>query len=273
MNTTARLAVDVNGELEQWLRVNESFSEKDLDSDLVAKFPPEPLIHRVSGLSDRHDFAKHGCDLFRALSQASPIALHRFASVIDFGVGSGRLARMFKGFKGRYIGIDIDHQLVEWVGQNLPWVTPLPSVPRQPLELPDQVADCVISVSVFTHMNEKDSAMYLAELRRVTRDDAYLFLTVHGERALARALCEQRIASMLSIPEDEILSASRAFEATGFHFARQHIGHLTTDAYDYGITFISDKYIHSLWAKHFTVKRVVPGAIHDFQDIVVLRKA
>ncbi|SDP92579.1 Methyltransferase domain-containing protein [Phyllobacterium sp. YR620] len=272
MATTHGLNLDVNCEPEQWLHFNESFSENDLDSGLVAKFPPEPLMYKVSGLTDKRDFAKHGCDVFRALSQASPIALHRFESIIDFGVGSGKLARIFKGFQGKYTGIDVDHELLEWVHQNLPWVNSVPSVPRRPLELPDQVADCVISISVFTHMNEKDSTLYLDELKRVTRDGAYLFLTVHGERALSRALSEQRIANMLSIPENEFRNAARAFETTGFHFSRQD-GHLTTDNYDYGITFISANYIHSAWAQDFIVERIVPGAIHDFQDIVVLRKA
>jgi SAM-dependent methyltransferase len=230
-------------------------------------------MQRVSGLTDPRDFAQHGCDIFSALAQASPVALSRFANIIDFGVGSGRLARMFKGYRGEYRGLDVDFELIKWVGSNLPWVKAAPNVPRMPLDVPNDAADCVISISVFTHMDEADCSMYLAELKRVTRKGAALFLTVHGTRALTRALTEKRIADMLAIPDKEIQSARRAFESgRGFHFARQGAGHLTTEQYDYGITFINESYLESVWSKYFTLDKIVFGAIHDFQDIVVLRK-
>ena len=57
---------------------------------------------------------------------------------------------------------------------------------------------------------------------------------------------------------------------TGFHFARQR-GHLTTDTYDYGITFIARRWIDAARSKWYDVE-LVPGGIHDFQDVVVLRR-
>ena len=51
-------------------------------------------------------FAQHGRDIYAALDAASPKPLRSFASVPDFGVGSGRLARLFTGFDGRYVGVD-----------------------------------------------------------------------------------------------------------------------------------------------------------------------
>src|SRR5206468_2840901 len=158
-----------------------------------------------------------------------------------------RLARMFKGFRGDYYGVDVDHELVAWADSNLSWVQVAPSLARKALDIPDRTAECVISVSVFTHMNETDCAFYLAELKRLTKKGGYLFLTVHGERALERALTERRISDMLSIPTDELQEARRAFDGAGFHFARQSTGHLTTAEYDYGITFISRKYLEAVW--------------------------
>jgi hypothetical protein len=100
---------------------------------MAAPFPPAPMMYRVSGLTSEHDFAKHGRDLFSALSKASPKSLLDFQTVLDFGIGSGRLARMFKDFRGTYYGADVDHELVDWVKSALPWVTGLATAPRQPL--------------------------------------------------------------------------------------------------------------------------------------------
>jgi hypothetical protein len=52
----------------------------------------------TSGITNSRDFAHHGKDLFLALSKASEKALSSYESILDFGVGSGRLARMFMSF-------------------------------------------------------------------------------------------------------------------------------------------------------------------------------
>ena len=238
---------------------------------LTAPFPPPQLMHRVSGLTTEADFAQHGRDLFSALSKASPRPLLDFQRVLDFGVGSGRLARMFKNFRGTYYGADVDHELLAWTASALPWVSAMPTTPRQPLPCPDGECDCVISVSVFSHMNEPDAAFYVRELHRVTRPGALLFLTVHGHRALVRALTESRILEMLAISGESANASVAKLASTGFSFVRQN-GHLTSDSYDYGIAFIGETYVRSHWSRLFSVEGITSGGIHDFQDIVVLRR-
>jgi SAM-dependent methyltransferase len=209
-----------------------TFTDDELfDQSIAAPFPPLTLMQRVSGLTRNADFAAHGRVMFSALEKASPQPLFSYRDIFDFGVGSGRLARMFSGFTGRYVGADIDHELLEWVGQYLPWVMPLPTTARVPLPCLDGSSDCVISVSVFTHMNREDCLFYLGELRRITRPGAILLLTVHGERALVRAEQERSIFEMLSIPQSGITCARRAIDQGGFEFIRQN-GHLTTASYD-----------------------------------------
>ena len=105
----------------------------------------------------------------------------------------------------------------------------------------------------------------------MVRPGGYLFLSVHGQRALARALGETKIVDMLSIPTWDIERARRVFEqGSGYSFVVQ-AGHLTTDEHPYGITFISERYIRSVWGRWFDVVEVASGAIHDFQDIVILK--
>jgi SAM-dependent methyltransferase len=237
---------------------------------MAAPVPPGPLMHRVSGLTSEADFAKHGRDLFSALSKASPKSLLDFQAILDFGVGSGRLARMFKDFRGTYYGADVDHELVEWSARALPWVTGMPTTPRAPLPCAGGQFDCVISVSVFSHMNEQDAGFYIRELQRVTRPGALLFLSIHGQRALDRALSESNILTMLAIPEDSVRLSVARLASTGFSFVQQ--GYWTSDSYDYGMTFIGENYVRAKWSMVFSVESISFGAIHDFQDIVVLKR-
>lgn len=201
----------------------------------VSPFPPPELMQNVSGLINEKDFASHGADFYIALSQASSIPLSQYESVLDFGCGCGRLARLFKGHPGEVHGCDIDYRHIEWVRQNL------------------------------TFMNAE--------------------LTVHGEQALTRAISEPSIREMLWMEEDHFQRARREF-AHGKHAFILQRGHLTTidseksasqnnaiieEPFEYGITFIPESYIKDHWGRWFDVVDYRHGALHSFQDIVVLR--
>jgi SAM-dependent methyltransferase len=198
--------------------------------------------------------------------------LAEFRSILDFGCGVGRVARLFAGFRGEYTGVDVDANLVNWVSENLPHVNAYLSVPRAPLPLENAAFDCVISISVYTHMNESDQLFYLGELQRVTKTGAILMLTIHGKRALHRALDEDFVFNLVCCPREELEGAKESLNTgSGYKFIRQ-LGHLTTEEYDYGITFISEDYVRNVWSDYFDVVSIADGALHDFQDIVTLRR-
>jgi SAM-dependent methyltransferase len=264
----------IAGDLATWIHFNEVDAFNSVVArEYVAPFPPADLMHRTAATASDADFAAHGATIMRALVESSPEPLANFRSLLDFGVGAGRLARLFKGYRGRYVGVDVEQEMVDWVNRHLPWVEAYRTEPVRTLPFPDGVFDAVVSVSVFTHMNEHDHLFYLEELKRVTAPGARLLLTVCGVRVIERAEQSPGVLQMLSIPPDELERAREAFErGNGFRFVRQE-GHLTSEAYEYGITFISPAYIAQRWSPYFEFERVVPGAIHDFQDIVVLRRA
>ena len=264
----------IRGSLDPWLRLNEFTAFESVRARaLVAPFPPAALMHRTSGLDNDQHFAAHGGAILRALTAASPTPLSDYRDLLDFGVGAGRLARMYKGFQGRYTGVDVDADNIAWVEKNLPWVEAVKTEPGQTLPFADAAFDAVAGISVFTHMNERDQFFYLDELRRVTCAGAMVFLTVSGTRVLERAETDSIIATMLALPEGGLAAARAAFDAAGhgFCFLRQH-GHLTSRRYEYGVTFISEAYIARNWSRYFELQDIVRGAIHDFQDIVVLRR-
>jgi hypothetical protein len=121
-------------------------------------------------------------------------------------------------------------------------------------------------------MDEDDQRFYLTELQRVTKPGASLLLTIHGHRAVYRALNEQVVFDLLSCPMEELEAAANSLKSgLGYKFILQP-GHLTTEDYDYGITFISSDYINRVWSEYFYVAGISNGALHDFQDIVTLRR-
>jgi SAM-dependent methyltransferase len=266
-----KLRLGIHGPLPEWLEFNRTgaFACKP-NLALVAPFPPRDRMQITTGVTDPRAFASHGYDMLKALSDACPQPLTSFSDILDFGVGAGRLARMFKGFRGRYTGIDVDGRNIAWVSRALPYVKALKTKPRKALPFPAQHFDLIISISVFSHMNERDHLFYLSEIARVAKPGATILLSTHGERALERTESEPSIFKMMVIPKQGVEKARKAFASSGFHFIRQWTGHLNSLFYAYGITYISGAYIHRVWAKFFDDVRIQKGAIHDFQDIIVL---
>jgi glycosyltransferase involved in cell wall biosynthesis/SAM-dependent methyltransferase len=263
----------IEGPFEEWLQFNTVTAfERAENLARVAPFAATELMRETSGLERIEDFASHGAVFARAIAATTNRPLSSFRSWLDFGVGVGRLARMFKGFTGHYVGVDIDPRNISWLREHLPWVQAIRTMPGRPLPSAADRFDMIVSISVFSHLNEVEQTFYLAELNRVARPDAHIAITVHGERALERATDDGVVLELLGISPTDLDRARLALKSgSGFHFVRQ-LGHLTTDDYDYGITFIARRWIDAVWSEWYTVVDVIPGAIHDFQDLVVLRR-
>lgn len=274
--------------IEDWIWLNRvgCFESVDL-IEYVAAFPPSSLISNVSGLDNEKDFASHGCDIYQALSEASPVPLTNYQKILDFGCGCGRLTRMFKGHHHEIYGCDIDYRHVEWVQRNLPYVQAKLVDIHPPLPYSNQFFDTIISISVFTHLNEANQDEFLGELHRIATPGSLLFITVHGQQALNRARQEKRIWDMLNMNPDLFKLAEQKFSNDQHAFILQQ-GHLTCkhslvqklkkrlfklvvdQPFEYGIAFISERYIREHWSRWFDIVDYRPGAIHSFQDIFVL---
>ena len=272
--------------VQDWVHLNRvgAFSDPELRR-YVSPFPPPALMQNTTGLTSESDFASHGADFWIALSAAADKPLSQFSSILDFGGCCGRLARMFKGHPGRIAGCDIDRRHIDWCSSTLDFMQTKLSSVQPPIPFADNEFEAVISISIFTHLNEANQDQFLQELARVSQPGGRLFLTAHGQRALDRALTEPPIRAMLDM-RDDLFQAAQAQFKTGHHaFILQH-GHLTTvgqpvstmppsnkaisDPFEYGITFIPETYLRNHWSRWFEVLDYRVGAPHDFQDVVVL---
>lgn len=272
-------SVGCQASIDAWSELNRTgcFAEPALRR-YVAAMPPPELMQNVSGLTNERDFASHGVDFYRALSAAARKSLAEYRCLLDFGCGVGRFLRMLKGHPHEIHGCDIDPRHIGWVRDHLPYVHARKSGIRPPLPYATDTFDAIVSISIFTHLNETAQDQFLAELARIARPDAELFITVHGARALERALDEPSIHAMIDVPDVPFARACEEFSAGRHAFILQQ-GHLSTTSgnelvdgpFEYGITFIPHTYLCTHWSQWFEIVDIRPGGIHDFQDIVCLR--
>ena len=210
--------------------------------------------------------------------------MSEYANILDFGCGFGRLARMFKGYTGYFAGCDIDHQHIDWCSVAVEFMVSKLSSVLPPIPFADNEFETVISISIFSNLNESSQDLFLQELRRVCKQEGLLFLAIQGKRALERAISEPQIKTMLCVDEDLFQKARKEFDDGQHAFILQQ-GHLTTvgvnkytrkdkvitEPYVCGITFIPETYMRSHWIQWFNIIDYRVCGINDWQDIVVLK--
>jgi SAM-dependent methyltransferase len=120
--------------------------------------------------------------------------------ILDLGCGCGRYAATLrdfawagKKFTGRYTGIDIDREMIEWCRANFPddhftfKLTDVPSAVYNPggsgVEVPafdvaDASQDFVFALSLLTHLLAEELQRYLEETWRVLAPGAPMHMTV-----------------------------------------------------------------------------------------------
>lgn len=120
----------------------------------------------------------------RSAMDATGFALTPSSSLLEFGCATGRMLRWFE-VEARAgcecWGVDLTAASIAWCQQNLspPFhFATTTSAPHLPFE--DNYFDLVFAGSVFTHIAELADA-WLLELRRVTRPNGRLYITVFDD--------------------------------------------------------------------------------------------
>ena len=120
------------------------------------------------------------------------------STLVDVGSGVGKTALALRDyayngtrFGGRYVGFDVDPEMVAWCRRSFPAdhfrfervdakstvYNPDGSVDLPPLDVPDGTADLVFSHSLFSHLLEDDVRHYLREARRMLRPGGRTMMT------------------------------------------------------------------------------------------------
>lgn len=149
--------------------------------------PPRELIVAVSGGAGERWFSERGeADAVRFLqfAEAHGVASDGPISVLDFGCGSGRIARWLAGDiisrGGEFTGSDLNPTLVRWCSEHLPGRYTLNGL-RPPLPFEAARFDLIYAHSVLTHLTEEVAKGWLAEIHRLLRPQGLAILTFHDE--------------------------------------------------------------------------------------------
>ena len=158
--------------------------------------PPTRLRLLVSGSgTDADQFIWVGRELADSIGAAvadSGSPLEEMGAILDFGCGSGRVARHWAGLEGPEVhGCDYNPALVGWCAENLPFVHAAQNELAPPAPYEADSFDLVYAFSVLSHLDEDLQRAWVEEWSRILRPGGLLIVSVLGEADRHRLTEEQ----------------------------------------------------------------------------------
>lgn len=228
-----------------------------------AAIPIEEQIDRVMASKSKLDYFFSGYASFKTIKHLllkyTPVNSTSDLTILDWGVGCGRVARHFIDSHSQVVGIDIDPQNVSWCRQNLSGRFECIS-PNPPTNLLSNSIDLVFGISIFTHLTEEDQFKWLNELHRVVKSGGLAIMTIQSEYALLR--CQEPARRMLGLNErgiDDAVIGTRLDDVVG-----------RNSSY-YRETFHRHQYVFQHWSKWFDILAIEIGEHFSHQDYVIMR--
>jgi SAM-dependent methyltransferase len=138
----------------------------------LALYPIDEAMSRAVG-GDFEHFGAVECAVLRHAGLRDGMRL------LDFGCGSGRLACSLgrESIQVDYYGIDIDQRLLDFAKSKAPAHFRFALNHALTMPAPDASADIVCAFSVFTHLRQSETYLYLEDIRRVLRRDGKLIFS------------------------------------------------------------------------------------------------
>jgi 2-polyprenyl-3-methyl-5-hydroxy-6-metoxy-1,4-benzoquinol methylase len=235
-------------------------SEDGIGEAIALPPPPKHLQVRVAG-GYFGDFIKSGYRTYDAIEEMLQThakgSLKDFKTILDFGCGCGRNIRSLKQRLSSctLYGCDIDEEAIAWLKKNYESIGIFSANPKIPPTLyTDDMFDFIFGVSVFSHLPEDMQFLWLGELKRIIKQNGYLFLTTHGEKHYG------------FLKQSEI----KIMQDKGFCF--KNVG--ATDGLPefYQASFHTHDYIRREWSRYFDVLAIKSRGIDDNQDTILLKK-
>ncbi len=245
-------------------------------ADLIARDNyPIPCANDREGYSPGYDgvYWMSGLEDYLKIMEVAKRYGVQPRSVFDFGCASGRVIRHFSAQSDipEIWGSDINARHIRWLYENLPHtVKPIFNHCIPTLPIRDNSIDIISAFSVFTHIDTFETC-WLAELRRIMRDDGVAYLTVHNEdtweviRDQVDNEKNRLVQSMLKIDPTvrEKLQQPMPDTRTVYRFAQ-------SGPYRAQV-FHSNNYLQQVWGRFFEIEEILP-CHHVRQSVLVLRK-
>lgn len=158
--------------------------------------------------------------------KAGSCPLRRDSTVLDFGVGWGRIIRFFlKDVDPAHLyGVDVDNDILDVarstrVPGNLVLIRP-----NAPLGFGEGCFDVIYAFSVFSHLSEPSAKFWLAELMRVLKPGGTLVMTTTTDRFLELCeACSYKLADRNQYEEDYAKMFADPVDARRRYAAGEHV--------------------------------------------------
>lgn len=235
---------------------------------LTAADPPQ-TIHSMGRGSLAAGGSAYYADLVSGAMQQAGADLPPGASILDFGCSSGRVIRVLKAFDAtcECSGCDPNRQAIEWAQQNLAPIDFAVSPLRPPLGYPAGGFDLVFAISIWSHMNQRSSRAWLAEMRRIIRPGGFLLLTFHGMHSV-------NYYASHGLHEPRRIEKIRAdLERKGFAFFNRFgpEGDWGVKDREWGEAYLSLRWLDASTKDAWDVLYFQAGIVEGNQDLAVLR--
>lgn len=244
--------------------------------------PANSRLRRTSSHTIRH-YYESGITTAMPILTAARLAgvdLDQPVKVLDFGCGVGRqllqIARQCPNV--RIFACDVAPENIKYTNRAFPAVDAYCNSFDPPLKYADNSFDLVYTVSTFSHFSLDDARLWMAELRRVTKPNGILCLTINSATSLRwyhnrKSFIEYTEAQLgkdrffFRFDEAEWLKSKAAEQITtfgsGISFCTRPIGDM----------FFSRDYVEEFFeSAGLKCTGIAPGIIDRMQDLVVLRK-
>jgi len=207
---------------------------------------------------------------------AAGVSTEALGSVLDLGCGSGRVLPQIAsrlGSRVRCVGCDVDAAAIAWDRRHWPALEWERTGFEPPLPFAAASFSLVYSISVFSHLDERLSDAWAAEVSRLLAPGGVALLSVHGSYAF-----EQFRTGAVSTAWCRRGGFERApLGAAEFLFVpyRRSVwneGELPGVGGEYGLAFHGASYVRSRWSAMFDVAAMLERAITGWQDLVVCRR-
>jgi SAM-dependent methyltransferase len=135
-----------------------------------------------------------GANAIRSALERHGRHMQDFERILDFGCGCGRVLRHWGSLKTvKVFGTDMQHRLLRECRRVLPFAHVAVNGPHPPLPFADASFDLVYSLSVFTHLDERQQLLWRDEIRRILKPEGLWIVTTQGDAYLPKLSREERM--------------------------------------------------------------------------------
>ena len=238
----------------------------EVSAALMRDDAPIPASENRENYNGDHHYAYWLSGYVSYQSVAAIAAEHSITSgrYFDFGGSTGRLFRHFH-FQAEHFEVwscDFKMSSVQWNLKHFPSaIKTFQNMYFPFLPMEDNSVDLLTAMSVFTHIDETETA-WLLELRRILRPGGLALITVHDEHTW-KIMCPELRAQVVKFSPD---LAALAELPEGRHVSNWR----QDDPYRCNV-FESSSYIRQNWGRYFDVLDFIRD-LFGHQSAVLLRK-